>query len=143
MARTGLIALLGALVLKSFALFCQILVDRRFFAGITLSDGFISLTSGLATAANIAVGVTAVAAAALFLRWFHEAYQKLADIDAAVLPPHWALLGWVVPGLNLLRPPQIMGELTNQFSAGRRPKRARWTQQLWLCLLYTSDAADD
>lgn len=118
--------------MKAFSLFLQILIDRRFFPGLTLGDTFGSFSSGLAAAANIAVAVSVVVAAVLFIRWFNETYSSLADIEAAVHPPHWAVLGWFVPGLNLIRPPQIMGELTNQFSAGRRPKKARWTRQLWL-----------
>lgn len=117
---------------KAFSLFLQILIDRRFFPGLTLGDGFGRFTSGLATTANVAVALTVVVAGVLFVRWFHESYRNLADIGAAVHPPQWAILGWFVPGLNLIRPPQIMGELTNQFSAGRRPKKARWTRQLWL-----------
>ncbi len=131
-AKVGLVLVFGALVTKAFSLFLQILIDRRFFPSLTLGDGFVSFTSGLATTANIAVAVSVIVAAVLFIRWFSETYNSLAEIDAAVHPPHWALLGWFVPGLNLIRPPQIMGELTNQFSAGRRPKRARWTRQLWL-----------
>ncbi|MEM9652370.1 MAG: DUF4328 domain-containing protein [Actinomycetota bacterium] len=132
LAKVGLILVFGALCIKSISLFFQILTDRRFFSGLTLSDGFVSLTSGLALLANVALVVSVIAAAAFFLPWFHAAYQNLADIEAAILAPQWALLGWVVPGLNLIRPPQIMGELTNQFSPGRRPKKARWTRQLWL-----------
>lgn len=132
LARLGLFSVCGALVLKSCSLLFQILTDRRFFPGVSLTDGFVDLTSGLALVANLAIAISFVATGVLFLGWFYSSYQRLEDIDAAVLPAEWALFGWFVPGLNLIRPVQIMGELTNQFSPGRRPKKARFTQRLGL-----------
>lgn len=131
LAKLGLVLVFGALLMKCLSLVLQIMVDRRFFPGLSTGDGFVNFSSGLAVTANVLVVGSVLVASVSFIYWFHSAYQALADIDAAVHKPLWAVIGWFVPGISLVRPPQIMGELTNQFSAGRRPKRARWTRQLW------------
>ena len=48
-----------------------------------------------------------------FVWWFHCAYRARAQYGGTALAPIWAVVGWVVPGLNLIRPPQIMRELTD------------------------------
>lgn len=132
LAKTGLLLVSVALIVKCVSLGLQIVLGRRIVTGDEISDEFVNLTANLADVANVLLLVTVVIAAITFIHWFHNAYKALADIDAAVHEPRWAVLSWFVPGLNLVRPAEIMGELTNQFSAGRRPKKARWTAQLWL-----------
>jgi hypothetical protein len=65
----------------------------------------------------IAVGQTVVSIACVvcFISWLHRAYENMR----ALSPPHprfgsgWAIGGWFVPFLNLVRPKQIINDVYN------------------------------
>jgi hypothetical protein len=64
-----------------------------------------------------------LAAAVFFLRWFHRAYASLSELGETSLrfTPGWAVGGFFVPVLGLVRPYQVMQEL---WQRGAR----RWKQ---------------
>jgi hypothetical protein len=54
-----------------------------------------------------------LATAVPFLMWFHRAHKNLPALGAADLKysPRWAVGGWFVPFLNLVRPHQVAQEI--------------------------------
>lgn len=59
-----------------------------------------------------------------FLLWIHRAYRNLPALGAAGLKfsPRWAVGGFFVPFLNLVRPFQVMGEIWQASSAAADPR---------------------
>jgi hypothetical protein len=79
-----------------------------------------SITTEVAEASDnrhqFIAGLQAVAyivASILFLIWFHRAYKNLRPLGAVNLTysPGWAVGGFFVPFLNLVRPFQVMREI--------------------------------
>jgi Domain of unknown function (DUF4328) len=61
--------------------------------------------------------------------WIHRAYSNLYLFGAQGLrySPGWAVGGWFVPFLNLVRPVQVMQEIWRASSPAVRPdERAAW-----------------
>ncbi len=63
--------------------------------------------------AVLAQFVALIAAAIFFMRWFHRAYSNLARVADAPTryPSWWAVWGFLIPFLNLIRPQQLMREI--------------------------------
>lgn len=83
-------------------------------------------TLALLTDASAALGLTTlvlfVVTATVFVVWFHRAYTN--EAAAGWHLPHstkWAIWGWVVPFIGLVRPMRIMRFLLHDGAPGRRP----------------------
>ncbi|MBN2638370.1 MAG: DUF4328 domain-containing protein [Bacteroidales bacterium] len=64
---------------------------------------------------NSSLLLTWIISAITFILWFQRAYANLhRKINYLNYEPYWASLGWFVPVLNLIRPYQIMNELTTE-----------------------------
>lgn len=129
-------AVIGALAIDVLALTLDLIRLRRLRNGATEADVGLDISSTLSALANLLVPLTMLAAAITFVWWFASAYQRLADLGPTGHEPRWAILGWLVPGLNLVRPPGIMAELT---SVRRRSSTDRTGDLLvlgwWLLLI--------
>jgi Domain of unknown function (DUF4328) len=68
-----------------------------------------------------------LATAVTFLTWFYRAHSNLRALGAARLAytPRWAVGGFFVPFLNLVRPFQVMRELWNVTMEPRSDMRAK------------------
>lgn len=62
-----------------------------------------------------------VVGAACFIPWFHRAYKNLAALGRNRHKAGWAIGGWFVPFLNLVRPYQIAKELA--LGGDQTPKK--------------------
>jgi len=100
-----------------------------------LHEGSSGLTAEAATADGrqalvdlLQAGVY-VATAIPFLVWFHRAYANLPALGMAPLEvgAGWAIGGWFVPLLNLVRPKEIM----NDIWRGSDPNRASRLDGFW------------
>ncbi len=114
-AKFGLLLIGLALLLDGVALAVDIVASSRIVRGVPLEDIGLEFRSDLSRAANLALPVALLIGAPLFLMWFYCAYKRLHEATDGALTrftPSWSLLGWVVPGINLIRPPQIMADLT-------------------------------
>jgi hypothetical protein len=67
------------------------------------------------------VRVAAVIGAACFIPWFHRAYKNLSTWHATRFGSGWAIGGWFVPFLNLVRPYQIAKELASYSGPKETP----------------------
>ena len=114
MAKFGLAAVAAALALDCVALAVDIMLGRRIVSGQEVTASSLETSSTLSSAANIAVPLAVLVGGLAYLRWFHCAYRRLAASGEIKHAPVWAALGWFVPGINLVRPPQIMTELTSK-----------------------------
>jgi hypothetical protein len=109
--RVALGAVVAALVLDIVAQVLDLLRLRRLRSGATLDDVGLDAASTIADLANLALPLAVLAAAGTFVWWFVCAYRNLDRAGLADREPRWAVLGWLVPGLNLHRPPSMMTEL--------------------------------
>lgn len=66
-----------------------------------------------------------------FLPWFHRAYKNLAAMRRNSHGTGWAIGGWFVPFLNLVRPFQIMNELTSGSGRDRTRPASRLAGWWW------------
>ena len=107
-------ALVAAFTLDMVALVLDLERLRRLRGGATLDDVGLDVASQLSRAANLAVPLAVAIAAPLFLWWFWCSYQRLADTGLASFAGWWGLVAWLVPGLNLVRPARLMGELATR-----------------------------
>ena len=93
--------------------------------------------------------LTSIAAAVLFLVWFHRAYRNLRSFDTVLamrFRAGWAIGAWFVPFLNLVRPASIANDIwygsdpglpvgqTRPDHRGRPPLIMAW----WLAFLLSS-----
>jgi Domain of unknown function (DUF4328) len=97
-------------------------------------------------------GVTYLATVTGFLVWFHRAYTNLHALrtEALRFRAGWAVGGWFVPILNLVRPKQVMNDIwrgsdsgapaTNDSAWHRAPVPA--LLQLWWAPFLTSWLVD-
>ncbi len=113
-AKIGLAVIAAALALDCVALAVDIVLGRRIVRGVAVTAGNLETSSSLSSAANLAVPVAVILGGIAYLRWFHCAYRRLSVSGRTTLDPVWAALAWFVPGLNLVRPPRIMYELTSK-----------------------------
>jgi RNA polymerase subunit RPABC4/transcription elongation factor Spt4 len=78
--------------------------------------------------AESAAAVLVVVVAALLVAWMGRALGNLPAL--AVLDgrwrPRWAVLGWLVPGLNLVRPKQLMDDLWRSSAEDPLPCSPDW-----------------
>lgn len=126
-AKVGLALVATALVLDCVALGLDIVLGRMIVNGIEVTAESLETSSSLSSAANLAIPSAVLIGGGAFLWWFHCAYRRLATtIVPTTFQPIWAVAAWVVPGLNLIRPPRIMAELT---------ARPRLTVAWWLLWL--------
>jgi len=63
-----------------------------------------------------------------FLMWMHRAHRNLPALGAQNLKysPGWAVGGWFVPFLNLVRPYQVMGEIWRESKPVPRDELAAY-----------------
>ncbi len=126
LAKVGLGLVGAALLLDCAALLLDIVLGLRLVDGVVVPESDLERSSMLSGAANLAVPAAVLVCGVLFVWWFHRAYTALSERAGSKLKPIWAIVGWFVPGLNLVRPPSIMNEL-----AGRRDSVVGWWV-LWL-----------
>ncbi|MBN1910486.1 MAG: DUF4328 domain-containing protein [Pirellulales bacterium] len=81
---------------------------------------------------RIVLGLASVVA---FLMWFHRAHRNLPSLGNSGLKysPGWAVGGWFVPFLNLVRPYQVM----NEIWGGSDPEAVREGRESWYGRSYT------
>jgi hypothetical protein len=79
-----------------------------------------------------------VVAAVGFLVWFHRAYKNLKLMGRNQLGTGWAIGGWFVPFLNLVRPYQIMRELVTSSAPARRVDVGPLVGVWWATLIIDS-----
>lgn len=82
-------------------------------ARIVQLDDRLELATYMAAGAFLIAGVS-------FLIWFHRAYKNIKTMGRNRFTPGWAIGAWAVPFLNLVRPYQMMKELTTE-SPRHRP----------------------
>lgn len=114
-AKAGLGLVGAALVLDGVALVVDVIAGRRIVSGVPMSEVGLEFGSTLSQLANLAIPAAVLIGGLAFVWWFHQAYASLAAATGGAAnryPPIWAVVGWVVPLLNLVRPPQIMSDLT-------------------------------
>lgn len=119
-ARVGLGLIAVALLLDCAALVVEVIVGRRIVNGVPRPEVGLEFGSTLSELANLAVPAAVLVGGAAFVWWFHRAYSNLAAASggtATRFRPIWAVVGWVVPLLNIVRPPQIMSDLTARSSS--------------------------
>ncbi len=114
MAQLGLVVIAAALVLDCLALALDIMLGRRIVAGQEIAEASLERSSQLSSAANLAVPAAVLLGGAVFIWWFHCAYSRANELQTTNHTPVWAAVSWLVPGINLFRPPQIMIELTKR-----------------------------
>lgn len=114
LVRLALAGVAAALCVDIIALTLDLIRLRRLRNGATLENVGLDISSTLSQAANLLVPLSVLVAGVVFVRWFHGAYQRLAQVETTLYEPQWAAIGWVVPGLNLVRPPAIMRELVSK-----------------------------
>lgn len=117
LAKAGLGLVAAAILLDCAALLLDIVLGLRIVDGISVPESDLETSSLLSGTANLAVPAAVLVCGPIFVWWFHGAYQRLATRSKAKLTPIWAVIGWFVPGLNLIRPPSIMNELTDRRDA--------------------------
>ncbi len=116
-AKAGLGLVAAALVLDCVALVVDVIAGRRIVGGVPMAEVGLEFGSTLSKLANLAVPIAVLIGGSAFLWWFHRAYANLASVSgggANRFSPSWAVIGWAVPILNLVRPPQIMSDLTRR-----------------------------
>jgi hypothetical protein len=114
---TWLLVLLAASAVATslFAVYtlAEVRVLQRAVAGAAVVDA--EVASAAIRGAVVAFGglVLGLATAAVFLAWFHRGYRNLRSIGTTAprFGTGWAVGGWFVPFLNLVRPKQIADEL--------------------------------
>jgi len=109
--------LLAAVVLADAAAvltgFFQYSLLSRIAEGLSVTDAELEsndMTYGLVGLLQLLLTLTT---AIPFLMWFHRAHKNLPALGAADLKysPRWAVGGWFVPFLNLVRPHQVAQEI--------------------------------
>jgi hypothetical protein len=81
--------------------------------GQFVSDHRLEQVDDWVRVAAVIVLLGLVAGAACFIPWFHRAYKNLSTWHATRFRSGWAIGGWFVPFLNLVRPYQIAKELAS------------------------------
>jgi hypothetical protein len=142
---TWLLALLAASAVATalFAVYtlAEVRVLQRAVAGVAVTDA--EMAAAVMRVGVVAFGglVLGLATAAVFFAWFHRGYHNLRSIGTTAprFGTGWAVGGWFVPFLNLVRPKQIADELWRASRPGgaslEGPGRTRmFTVHLWWTL---------
>jgi hypothetical protein len=109
---------LVALLVDVAALAVDLVRSRRLEAGGTLSTIGLDFSDDLSQAANYALAGSLALAAILFGLWFLCSYRRLRRVGLARWPAPWAIVGWLIPLVNLAAPPSIMDELATPQGRG-------------------------
>lgn len=112
-----LMDLLGA---SSSYLEIQLLSGVKSGSGITMEDANANdIRQVLVRFGQMGVYFATVVA---FMMWMHRAHRNLPAVGAENLKhsPGWAVGGWFVPFLNLVRPYQVMAEIWQESKPARR-----------------------
>lgn len=110
-AQAGLVPLLAALSLHVVSLVVSLIRNSRLRQGVAPANLGLDFGPSLSNAANATVGLGILIAAGTFLAWFSGSYRQLETSQGTRYSSRWALLSWFVPGLNAIRPVEIMAEL--------------------------------
>jgi hypothetical protein len=113
-ARLGLVVVSAALAFDCVALAVDIVAGRRIVDGVPMEDVGLEIRSSLSSLANLAVPAAMMVGGSAFVWWFYDAYRRKRESGPRVgsgRHPIWALIGWVLPAVNLVMPPQLMAEL--------------------------------
>ena len=113
-AQFGLALITVAIVLDALAFFVDVLAGLRIVQGVPKSEVGFEYGSTLSQMSNLTLPLAVLIGGCSFLWWFHCAYQARAGLGPTRYQPIWAVVGWLVPGVNLIRPLRIMSELTNR-----------------------------
>lgn len=114
MARLGLAVMAAALVFDCVALAVDIVAGRRIVDGVPVEEIGLDYRSSLSSLANLAVPAAAVIGGTAFVWWFYDAYRRMQESGTKVgsgRQPIWAVIGWLIPAVNLITPPTIMAVL--------------------------------
>lgn len=125
MARLGLAVMAAALVFDCVALAVDIVAGRRIVDGVPVEELGLDYRSSLSSLANLAVPAAVVIGGTAFVWWFYDAYRRMQEFGTQVgsrRHPIWAVIGWLIPAVNLIAPPTIMAELAVPVS-GAMPVR--------------------
>ncbi|MEM9562635.1 MAG: DUF4328 domain-containing protein [Actinomycetota bacterium] len=114
LVRVALGGVAVALLVDVLALTLDLIRLRRLRNGATLDNVGLDVSSTLSGAANLLVPLAVLGAGAVFLWWFAAAYRRLGQVHPTDHGSPWAVAGWLVPGVNLVRPPTIMRELVSK-----------------------------
>jgi hypothetical protein len=78
----------------------------------------------------------------VFILWFHRIYVLLGSIPGVVRDHHtaWAAWGFIVPIINLFRPPQLALEVATKTSPGNSSPRAALIVFWWVTFILGSFA---
>jgi len=101
--------------------------------GEFVSDARLEQVDDWVNAAAVIALLGLVAGAACFLPWFHRAYKNLAAMHGTRHKPGWAIGGWFVPFLNLVRPYQIAKELASL--SGSKPTTPTNALPVWWAMV--------
>jgi hypothetical protein len=112
-AIVGLVAVGLALLVSVVVDWLEIDLMNRVVDGGRVTIGDLDASDTRQRLATVAYVVGLVAAAVLFIRWFHAAYANLPALGHTKLrfKPGWAIGAWFVPFLNLRRPKQIANDI--------------------------------
>ncbi len=94
-----------------------------------------STTEAASTVLEIPYLLLTLIAVVLFLRWFFLVTRHLRARALVPFTPLSALASWVVPGVNLVRPMQLMRAVAKAVQEPSAPVRRWWTA--WLIALGT------
>ncbi len=120
LARAGLSIVIFALLIDVAAVSTDLIRLGRLRGGGTEETIGLDFSSTLSAAANLAVPLSVLIAAATFGWWFWSSYRQLSEAGSARWPAVAAIVGWVIPLVNVVAPPTIMRELLVS------PGRASW-----------------
>ena len=68
-----------------------------------------------------------LASGLLFLIWSHRAYRNIQRVGGQThFTTKWAVWAWLIPGLNLFRPKQVLDEIWRASQAGMRLEDENW-----------------
>jgi len=99
---------------------------------VTVQHTQLSAADVLLFVVSLAVIGVFLATAVLFLAWVYRAHKNLKALGATDLKysPGWAIGGFFVPFLNLVRPYQVVTEIWNASASQRRsPLGGAWKQE--------------
>jgi len=113
-AQFGLALITAAVLLDALAFFVDVLAGLRIVKGVPAAEVGFEYGSTLSQTANLALPLAVLIGGSSFVWWFHCSYRARSASASTRHNPIWAVIGWLVPGINLIRPPQMMSELTNR-----------------------------
>jgi hypothetical protein len=132
MVGLGLVGLLVAIGARMVALAADIAALRNGTADQGTGSVPLDTAVNLAWAARIGLAVFGAITAVAFVAWLRRARENWATQGRPRFRAHWAILMWLVPGLNLWRPPQYVADLFAERPGMRRIASAdRWLIALW------------